>query len=33
LTFDDRLLVVIDRAKALAAAVREVFGAKAHPTM
>jgi putative transposase len=29
LTFDDGLLVVIDGAKALAAAVREVFGAKA----
>jgi putative transposase len=29
LTFDDGLLVVLDGAKALAAAVREVFGAKA----
>ena len=29
LAFDDGLLVVIDGAKALAAAVREVFGAKA----
>ena len=29
LTFDDGLLVVIDGAKALSAAVREVFGAKA----
>jgi putative transposase len=30
LAFDDGLLVVIDGAKALSAAVREVFGAKAH---
>ena len=29
MTFEDGLLVVIDGAKALAAAVREVFGAKA----